>query len=299
MKNALIRLHIAVFLWGFTGVLGQAITLHSTMLVWWRLLITTVSLWLLYALRGRIPRLPARAILRIAGIGTVLALHWVCFYASIKLANVTIALTCLSTAALFSSVVEPLLLRRKFDLVEILLGLFAIAGIFIIYRTNLEYSAGIAVGLLASFFTVLVSVLNKKIVDDYEGEQLAFYQLIGGFVGLTLLLPLFNYFFGEAWHSPTPWDWLWLLLLSWVCTILTYFLYIRALKKVSAFTLNLTLTLEPVYGILLAFVIYHENKELSRWFYLGFGLIAMAVVFHMARLVRTSRENRRSNEAIP
>jgi len=299
MKNALIRLHIAVILWGFTGVLGQAITLDSTMLVWWRLLITTVSLWLLYALRGRLTLLPMRAILRIGGIGTLLALHWVCFYASIKLANVTIALTCLSTAALFSSVVEPLLLRRKFDPVEGVLGLFAIAGIFIIYRTNLHYSAGIAVGLLASIFTVLVSVLNKKIVDDYPGEQLALYQLSGGFVGLTLLLPLFHYFFGEAWRSPTPWDWGWLLVLSWVCTIFTYFLYIRALKKVSAFTLNLTLTLEPVYGILLAFAIYHENKDLSPWFYPGFGLIALAVVFHMAHLVRTSRENRRSNEAIP
>jgi drug/metabolite transporter (DMT)-like permease len=299
MKNALIRLNIAVFLWGFTGVLGRAISLDFIMLVWWRLLITTISLWLLYLVQRRLRRMPAREVLRLSLIGTVLALHWVCFYASIKLANVTIALTCLSTTALMASVIEPLLLKKKFDPVEILLGLFAIAGIFIIYQTNIHFSLGIIVGLLAAFFTVLVSVLNKKIIDQHEGEQITLYQLTGGFVGLTLLLPLFQYLFHGSWKNPTSLDWSWLLILSWVCTILTFFLYIRALKKVSAFTLNLTLTLEPVYGIILAFLIYHENRVLSDWFYLGFGLITLAVVFHVARLVRTARENRRGNELIP
>ena len=219
-------------------------------------------------------------------IGTILALHWVCFYASIKLANVTIALTCLSTTALIAALIEPLIIRKKFDVAEIFLGLFAIAGILIIYNTHIQFSIGIIVGLAAALFTVVVSVLNKKIVDNYQPEQITLYQLSGGFVGLTVLMPLFQTFFPEEWSVPGTTDWLWLVVLSWVCTIFTFFLYIRALKKVSAFTINMTLTLEPIYGIILAFILYKENKEVSRWFYIGFALIAVAVVFHMWRLLK-------------
>ena len=286
MKKALLQIHSAVFLWGFTGVLGRAITLGSTMLVWWRLLITAVSLWVLYLVQGKSIKVDRKSGLQIIGIGTILALHWVCFYGSIKLANVTIALTCLSTTALLASLIEPLILRKKFDAVEIFLGLFAIAGIIIIYNTHLQFSTGIIVGLAAALFTVLVSVLNKKIIDKHKPETITLYQLSGGFVGLTILFPLFQAYLGERFALPSNLDWLWLFLLSWVCTILTFFLYIRSLKNISAFTLNLTLTLEPVYGIILAFAIYKENKLLSSWFYLGFGLIAVAVVFHMWRLIK-------------
>lgn len=283
-------MHTAVFLWGFTGVLGRAITLHSTMLVWWRLLITMVSLWALYLVQGKLGRIDKRSGLLIAFLGTVQALHWVTFYASIKLANVTIALTCLSTTALIASLIEPLVMKKKFDAVEIFLGLFAIAGILVIYETHLAFSTGIIVGLISSVLTVLVSVLNKKIVDRHKPEDITLYQLTGGFVGLSILLPLFQYFFAETWHMPTTWDWICLVILSWLCTILTFFLYIRALKKVSAFTMNLTLTLEPVYGIILAFLLYKENRLFSHWFYVGFALIAVAVVFHMWRLLKPKRE---------
>lgn len=288
MKKALLQLHTAVFLWGFTGVLGRAITLQSTMLVWWRLLITMVSLWALYGWQGKISRINKRAAFLIAILGTVQAFHWVTFYASIKLANVTIALTCLSTTALIASLIEPLVLKKKFDAVEIFLGLFAIAGILIIYETHLAFSTGILVGLLSAVLTVLVSVLNKKIVDQHKPEDITLYQLTGGFLGLSILLPVFQFFFSEKWSTPSPWDWLWLIILSWVCTILTFFLYIRALRSVSAFTMNLTLTLEPVYGIILAFLIYKENRMFSHWFYVGFALIAVAVVFHMWRLLKPS-----------
>jgi drug/metabolite transporter (DMT)-like permease len=287
MKKALLQLHTAVFLWGFTGVLGRTITLDSTMLVWWRMLITAVSLWVLYLILGKAKKISWKGGVMISLIGTILALHWVCFYASIKLANVTIALTCLSTTALIAAVIEPIIIRgKKFDVIEIFLGLFAIAGILIIYNTHIQFSVGIIVGLAAALFTVVVSVLNKKIVDDYQPEQITLYQLSGGFVGLTVLMPLFQTFFSETRLLPGTWDWFWLIVLSWVCTILTFFLYIRALKKVSAFTINMTLTLEPIYGIILAFILYKENKEVSRWFYVGFALIAVAVVFHMWRLLK-------------
>ena len=290
MKKALLQLHAAVFLWGFTGVLGKTIQLDSVWLVWYRLLITVISIWVLYFLLKKIRSISIQSVLAISGIGFVLALHWIAFYASIKYANVTIALTCLSTTALISSVLEPLILGKKFDFLEIILGLFAVAGIIIIYNTHIQFSVGIIIGLISAVLTVLSSVLNKKIVDRYTPEQITLYQLSGGFAGMSLLLPFYHYFFPAIANIPTSGDWLWLVVLSWVCTILTFFLYIRCLKKVSAFTLNLVLTLEPVYGIVLAFLLYQENKLLSNWFYVGFGLITAAVAFHMWRILKPAPE---------
>jgi drug/metabolite transporter (DMT)-like permease len=244
----------------------------------------------LYFFLKKIRRLPARSIGFIAFIGLIQALHWVCFYGSIKYANITIALTTLSTSALLASIIEPILLKKKFDLIEIILGLFAIGGIVIIYNTHLQFSAGIVIGLVAALLTVIVSVLNKKIIDDYQPEQITLYQLTGGFVGLSILLPFYQHYFPEKHYVPAPFDWVWLIILSWVCTIMTFFLYIRSLKKISAFTMNLTLTLEPVYGIILAFIIFHENKYMSNWFYFGFGLIAVAVTLHLVHLIYTNRQ---------
>lgn len=286
MKKALLQLHLAVFLWGFTGVLGRLITLNETWLVWYRLLITVVSLFILFFFFKKIKKLPLRSAFYIGGIGTIQALHWVCFYGSIKYSNITIALTCLSTSALLSSLIEPVALKKKFDAFEIILGLFAIAGILIIYNSHLNFSVGIIIGLLSALLTVIVSVLNKKMINQYKAETIALYQLTGGFIGLTFLLPVYHLFFPVLHSQPIAIDWLWLILLSWICTIFTFLLYINSLKKVSAFTMNLTLTLEPVYGIILAFLIFKENRYLSDWFYAGFGLISFAVAIHMWRLLR-------------
>ena len=212
MKGALIRLHIAVFLWGFTGVLGRTISLNEGWLVWWRMLITSVSLWLLFYFQKRIKKISFKGFFKIALIGTVLALHWLCFYGSIKYSNVSIALTCLSTSGLISAIVEPLFFKRKIDLYELLMGLFALAGIALIYITNLSYSIGIYVGLLAAVLTVLVSVLNKKYTVNYAPETITLYQLTGGFIGLSLLMPLYNFLFPSVYILPQHFDWVWFIL---------------------------------------------------------------------------------------
>lgn len=290
MKGAFIRLHTAVFLWGFTGVLGRAISLNEGWLVWWRMLITTVSLWILFYFLKRIRNISLRDFLKIAAIGTVLSLHWLAFYGSIKYANVSIALTCLSTTGLLSAVIKPLFFRRRINFYEVVLGIFALSGIVLIYATNLSYSIGIYIGLIAAVLTVLVSVMNKKIITGYDPETITLYQLTGGFLGLTILLPVYNFIFPSVQKVPQHFDWLWLIILSWCCTILTFMLYIKVLKKVSAFTMNLTLTLEPVYGIILAFIIYNENKSLSKYFFFGFGLILCAVCLQMISLIKKHRK---------
>lgn len=289
MKSALIKLHIAVFLWGFTGVLGKAISLNEGLLVWWRLLITVVSLWLLFYLLGWIRRVRPKDLLSIGFTGTIQALHWLTFYGSIRYANVSVALTCLATSGLLSAVIEPLFFRRKINPFEIFLGFFALVGIAIIYYTNLNFEDGIYIGLVSALLTVLVSVTNKKMVVGYDPQAICLYQLTGGFIGLSVLMPLYNFLFPVQNILPQGWDWLWLIILSWLCTILTFILYIQALIKITAFTMNLVLTLEPVYGIILAFAVYHENKELSRYFYMGFALILLAVVLQMYRLMKQKK----------
>lgn len=277
------------FLWGFTGVLGRLISLNEGLLVWWRLLITVISLWILFIVRKQVSRISFKDFLKIASIGTVLSLHWLCFYGSIKYSNVSIALTCLATSGLMSAIVEPFFFKRRINPFELLLGLFALAGITLIYFSNLKFSVGIYIGLLATILTVLVSVMNKKLVSGFESKTITLYQLTGGFVGLTLLMPLYDHLFPAKYYLPQPLDWLWLIILSWCCTILTFVLYISALRRVSAFTMNLTLTLEPVYGIILAFAIYHENKYFSYTFYIGFLLILSAVVIQMLRIVQQQK----------
>jgi drug/metabolite transporter (DMT)-like permease len=286
MKGALIRLHIAVFLWGFTGVLGRVISLNEGWLVWWRMFITSISLWLLFFFTKKIEKIGFKSFLQISFIGTVLSMHWLCFYGSIKYSNVSIALTCLATTGLLSALVEPIFFRKRVNPFELLLGLFALAGIIIIYFTNLHFSVGIYIGLLSALLTVIVSVMNKKIVGGYKPQTITLYQLTGGFIGLSILMPLYTYLFPSINIYPQKLDWLWFVILSWLCTILPFVLYISALKKVSAFTMNLTLTLEPVYGIILAFAIYHENKTLSNYFFVGFGLILIAVLLQMRRLIK-------------
>lgn len=286
MKPALIRLHIAVFLWGFTGVLGRLISLNEGWLVWWRMLITAVALWVYFFFSGQIQKVSLRDFLKIASIGTIQALHWLLFYGSIKYSNVSIALTCLATTGLLSAIIEPLFFRRRINISEIILGTFALAGIVIIYFSNLQFSVGIYIGLLSSLATVVVSVLNKKIVSGYTAQVITLYQLTGGFIGLTLLMPLYNGLLHSGFQAPQPLDWLWLIVLAICCTVFTFILYIGALRKLNAFTINLTLTLEPIYGIILAFAVFSENKYLSDYFYIGFALIIAAVLLQMRRLVK-------------
>ncbi|BAV04596.1 hypothetical protein FLA_0588 [Filimonas lacunae] len=245
--------------------------------------------------KGEIKRIDTRGFLKIGAIGTILALHWLFFYGSIKYSNVSIALTCLATSGLLSAIIEPLFFRKRINPMELVLGLFALAGIGIIYLSNLSFSSGIYIGLIAALLTVTVSVLNKKMVNGYEPNTITLYQLTGGFLGLTVLMPLYHYLFPTDAILPVKWDWAWLLVLSIVCTIFTFILYIAALKKLSAFTMNLTLTLEPVYGVLLAFAIFHENESFNVNFYIGFLLILLAVVLQMMRIVIQARKTKRAN----
>ena len=292
MKKALLQLHIAVFLAGFTAILGKLITLNEGLLVWFRLLITVSTLGIMLYYQKRIKAIPWGDMLKIFGVGVIVALHWVTFYGSVKYGNVSVALVCFSATGFFTAFFEPMILRRKLSVIEIGLGMMAIAGIYIIFDFHPQYKLGIIFGILSAMGSALFPIFNKRLLVVYEPKTLTLYELGGGLLALTVLVPLYLQKFPASYYVPTATDWLWLFVLAWLCTVLSFDLQLNALKKVSAFTANLTYNLEPVYGIILSFIFFKENENLHREFYLGVLLILLAVVLQMWRISRQYRRQR-------
>ena len=285
-------MHIAVFLAGFTAILGKLITLNEGLLVWFRLLITVSTLAIMLYYQKRIKTIPWGDMLKIFGVGVIVALHWVTFYGSVKYGNVSVALVCFSATGFFTAFFEPMILRRKLSVIEIGLGMMAIAGIYIIFDFHPQYKLGIIFGILSAMGSALFPIFNKRLLVVYEPKTLTLYELGGGLLALTVLVPLYLLKFPASYYVPTATDWLWLFVLAWLCTVLSFDLQLNALKKVSAFTANLTYNLEPVYGIILAFIFFKENENLHREFYLGVLLILLAVVLQMWRISRQYRRQR-------
>ncbi len=290
MKNALIKLHIAVFLWGFTGVLGRLISLNEGLLVWYRMFFAVIGLFALMYWRGQLHRVDPKTKWQLFGTGGLIALHWCFFFGSIKYSNVSIALTVFSSSGFFTAILEPVMMRRRIILNEVLLGLLAIAGIYLIFHFDPQYKLGILLGLIATVLSTIFSILNKQQVAYVGPRILMLYELGGGLMILTILMPFYLMAFPPARLLPSPLDYIWLLILSLLCTILAMDLSLQALKKVSAFTQNLTFNLEPIYGIILAFLIYQENQHLSDGFYIGFSLILLAVVLQTFRIVKSAKK---------
>lgn len=290
MKKAFLQLHLAVFLAGFTGILGRLITLNEGLLVWYRLLISSATMWVLFLLLKKIQKISFIDILKITGVGFIAAMHWVTFYGSIKSANVSVALVCFSSVGFFTALLEPLIFKKRIDITELLLGVVVMIGIYIIFRFDPKYKIGIIIGIISAVLGSLFPILNKSLLHRVGVETLLSYELTGGFLVLTILLPFYLHYFPSNQFLPGWMNLFWLLVLSWACSVWAFQLSANALKKLSAFTVNLTYNLEPVYGILLAFVVYHENKELSRWFYIGFALIGLALAIHIILLRKNEKK---------
>ncbi len=289
MKKAFIQLHIAVFLAGFTAVLGRLITLNEGLLVWYRLLITVLVLAVMLYVKKEFKRIDAKDIFRMAGVGGIIAFHWVTFYGSIKYGNISVALVCLSAAGFFSALIEPIIFKKKIVIVEVLLGLLAISGIYIIFDFHPKFKLGIAYGILAALAAAIFPMLNKQLIKEFSPRTLTFYELFGGFVILSLLLPFYLKFTPNSYYIPTVTDFGWLIILAVICTVLCFDLQLKALRKISAFTSNLMYNLEPLYGIILAFIFFGEGKSFHKEFYMGVALILLAIVLQMFRLLKKAK----------
>lgn len=289
MKQALVKLHISVFLAGFTGILGKIISLNEGLLTWYRILLTVVTLFIWLTWQKKLATVAAATVWKLLGIGMLIALHWVCFFGSIKASNVSIGLICFASVGLFTAVLEPLLTRKRISGVEVSLGLIGLLGIYLIFHFDTRYRTGIMLGVASAALGALFSVLNKINVQSAPPQTLMVYELSGGLALLTLCMPIYLAYFPVVSLVPSWQDWIGLLILSWLCTVFAMDLMLQSLQKVSAFTQNLSLNLEPVYGILLAFVLFKENDNLDNSFFVGFGLIALSVLLQMYRVIKRKK----------
>ncbi|HSQ45095.1 MAG TPA: DMT family transporter [Ginsengibacter sp.] len=284
MKKAFLQLHIAVIFAGFTAILGKLINLNEGILVWYRMLFSAITLAIILLLRKEFIRISFLNTMKLFGVGTLIALHWVTFYGSIKYANVSVSVTCLSAIGFFTSFIEPVIMKRRIDVIEVLLGMLAIAGIYLIFNFYPEYKTGIIFGIISALLACLFPIFNKTLLKDFSAKTVTMYEMTGGFLALCLIVPFYIRFFPANYFIPTLSDLFWLLILAWICTVFAFILSLNALKYISAFTVNLTYNFEPIYSILLAFLIFKENKFLGAGFYFGFGLILLAISLQMARV---------------
>jgi drug/metabolite transporter (DMT)-like permease len=284
MKKALFQLHIAVFLAGFTAILGKLIGLNEGLLVWYRMLLTALTLAAILYYRKQLVKLSLKETINVFAVGFIIAVHWVTFYGSVKYGNVSIAVVCISASGFFTAFFDPVINKKPISFTEVLLGTIAIIGIYIIFDFHPQYKLGIIFGIISAVGSSLFPIFNKRLLVKHHPETLTLYEMTGGFLALTLIIPFYLQVFPASYYLPTTHDWLWLLLLAWVCTVLCFDLQLNALKKLSPFTCNLAYNLEPVYGIILAFIFFRENKDLNSTFYLGVGLILLAVILQTIRV---------------
>ena len=274
------QIHFCVLLWGFTAILGKLITLPALPLVWWRMLLVTVALLLMPRVWRGLTAMPAQLRWGYAGIGVLVSLHWLTFYAAIKLANASVAATCIALGPVFLSLVEPWIARRKFDPRELLIGVAVVPGVaMVVGGVPVGMRVGIAVGALSALLVALFSAYDKRLVEHGDPLTVTCIELGTGTLFLTLLAPLLPHV-GPAFVWPSPHDAALLTLLSFGCTLLPFALALVALRHMSAFGTQMVTNLEPVYAILLAIVLLGEQRELDGWFYAGVAVILAAVFLH-------------------
>ena len=279
--KTLILLHSAVFLAGWTGIFGRLISLGGLPLVWYRIMVSVAVLAIVLAFMGRLHKVGWAAFAKIAGCGSILALHWVAFYASIQASNVSIGVACIATSCFFTTLLDPLINRKHISWIEVLISFIAISGVLLIFSLDIRYRLGIALGLLSAALYSLFSLLNINVARE-TGEDSAtmlLCELIGGVFCLSLLVP----FLPVAEIIPQKADILWLLLLGSVFTVLPFLFQLQALRSLSAFTVNLAYNLEPIYSIAFAAILFGELREVNFSFWLGIALIIISVFIQTRR----------------
>lgn len=277
--GAYVQLHIAVLLFGITGILGRLIELPETVLVWWRMLITVVSLLLIPGLLKGLFLIPRRIVTGISATGIIVALHWIFFFGAIHWSNVSIALICLATASFFTTLMEPLILKTGFKWHEALLGLLIVPGMYLIVQdVPEEMMIGVFAGILSAALAAFFSILNKKWLVKTRPLPITLLELGSGWLFICILLPFYILVAEDMRFWPTPEEWIYLAILAILCTTVAFVLTLNALQHLTPFTTNLTINLEPVYAIILAWIIFSENEDLGERFYFG-SLVIIAALF--------------------
>ena len=274
-----LHLHFIVFIWGFTAILGKLISLPSFTLVFWRTLISYVSLGIIFIIIKKPLITNKQNAVKFILVGSLIGLHWVTFFASAKISNISICLAGISTSSLWTSLLEPLFTKKKFKIFDFIMSLIIICGLYLIFLFEFDKKLGLLVSLFSAFILAIFNLINKNISENNDANTVTFYELLGANLITLLALIAINLFSLETSQIiPTFQDLFWLSFLALVCTVYPFVASLHLLKKFSAFTMSLTVNLEPVYGIILAYLFFGDSEHMSSGFYIGAFIIFFTVM---------------------
>ena len=279
LKNYL-HLHFLVLIAGFTAILGELISLEAIPLVWYRMSIAGFLMLIFIKLKKTPLKVPFKAVVRFSIAGVIIALHWITFFAAIKASNISITLAMFSTGAFFASLIEPLFYKRKIIGYEIIFGFIVIAGVILITQTELKYIFGITLGISSALFSTLFAVLNGQFVKTYKASVISFYEFISGVLFISIFIALTGNGFDASYFQLSGTDWISLFVLASICTAYAFIASIHVMKYITPYTLVLTYNLEPIYGIVLAIILFPKTETMQPLFYIGAGLIISTVLLN-------------------
>ncbi|MCX2742429.1 DMT family transporter [Mangrovivirga sp. M17] len=276
-----LKLHLIVFAWGFTAILGKLISIPAVEMVFYRTLFAAIIIFFLLRIKRIKIGVPQKDFWRLLGTGLIIGAHWIMFFGSIKVSNASIALTGMATASLWTSILEPIVLGRRILWYEVLLGTVVIIGLAIIFSLQLENIIGVIMALLSAFLASSFSIINSRFTRKYDPYAITFYEMAGATISIALFFPLYQLWFTNG--APlqlglTGMDFLYLLILAGVCTVYAFSASVEIMRRVSAFSVNLAINMEPIYGILMAVALFPEEEKMTPQFYLG-AVIILAAVF--------------------
>lgn len=295
INRNLLLLHLTVVIWGFTGILGALISIAAIHLVWYRVLIAFLSLFFYFKLTKQSIKITRNSFLKFIFTGGLVGLHWILFFQSIKLSNVSVTLVCMSSLTLFTALLEPLFNKRKVEYLELLIGLFIIIGIYLIFKFESKYVIGIILGLLCAFCGSVFTIINEKLIKQSKATTISFYEMLGAWLWISLYLFLSGSFTNEMLLNRS--DLIYLLILGTICTSAAYVAGISVMKELSAFRVALITNLEPVYGIILALLFFKQEEKMSIGFYAG-ALIVLGAVF-LYPIFKSKIERRKLKKHLP
>ena len=279
LKNYL-HLHLLVFIAGFTAILGELISINAVPLVWYRMVIATVLMLLFIKFRKINISISFKTFVKFAIAGIIIALHWITFFESIKQSNISIALAMFSTGAFFASLIEPLFFKRKIVWYEILFGILIIFGVLLITKAELQYINGIMLGISAALFSTLFAVINGKFVKRYSASVISFYEFISGVFFISMFIIFFGEGFSFEFFNLSGSDWTYLFILASICTAYAFIAAVHVMKYISPYTVVLSYNLEPIYGIVLAIILFPQKEKMSTEFYIGAVIIISTVILN-------------------
>lgn len=279
LKNYL-HLHFLVFIAGFTAILGELITIKAIPLVWFRMVIAAVLMFIYIKIAKVKLKIKPKSILRLSIAGVIIALHWITFFGAIDEANISIALAMFSTGAFFASFIEPIIYKRTIIWYEILFGIIVIIGVFIITQSEIKYLTGILLGISSAFFSSLFAVLNGKFLKQHTATVISFYEFLSGVLFISLYILFFGKGFSADFFNLSSSDFGYLFILASICTAYAFIASVYVMKLISPYTVVLTYNLEPVYGIVLAIILFPDKEKMSPSFYYGVAIILITVILN-------------------